>query len=810
HVDEVNLVSNRRAKEVSQSWQTGPTEVLIYSLKSHTVVKRLGAPPLDDPKFGTESSSVGSDPGEDFSSVYEIAANSNFVTISTHSPIAIHILSAATLRTVYTITAEHLTPSKYSDSPDHPPQHPTFALSQRMIAFASPPPLPHQRGSKGAYLSTSVASSANGFSPTLTAIGAGGMDLVGTGAKKVGEGVWMGVKALGGLAFGTGNGVQQPPVSPPVMDPRTAHFSRSAPSAGLGVSPPGLLLSPTIAPLSPMSAGMKTKRSSFGGGSGESVLHPHVESGYVTVLDLGPIMRERGIKTSPSSSEAKPTLIAEFLATSTAPSVIPSPTPHPAAIQLISFSPSGTALCVCDVYGHVAKVFQVRGSLRGIRDAGTWSASHEKEKGAITAGTPGKRPVSVGDRAALNARRRSSGASSLSTSSNQTQPKGVSDTVRHMYDLVRGTTHAKVEQVSWSEDSRWIGVGTTRGTFHTYAINPYGGKPDELSHLDGKVRNPDSLQSWPVSVHPVIRFKETAKEKYPAPIFKFLPPGVSRSSSILSPSLDRPSRFHQSSAAMPRSSSAPGEGKLQGKTGWQDVLTFAPPNGLLTLRRCIVSPVMTGQANDPAAAAAARRGPGAASGVSMMMNLAGAPQDVNLKASETLVASWDLKRDSSWDEVKASVSGGVSRRKQEASSPTDALSKAELSTSSKSPRILPPSVYASHQFNFFALCEDWEAPLRQAHFDIPTRKIEVRKEVEVLSHGQPVGSLGSSARSFPRFDDGEAFIQGFDSSLGTNTSIERPIATAISTNIDAQTTGHVIPSFPNAYKPSSWRDTIVP
>lgn len=139
-----------------------------------------------------------------------------------------------------------------------------------------------------------------------------------------------------------------------------------------------------------------------------------------------------------------------------------------------------------------------------------------------------------------------------------------------------------------------------------------------------------------------------------------------------------------------------------------------------------------------------------------------------------------------------------------------ALSKAELSTSSKSPRILPPSVYASHQFNFFALCEDWQAPLRQAHFDLPTRKIEVRKEVEVLSHGQPVGSVGSSAKSFPRYDDGEAFIQDFDSTHGTSTSIERPIATAISTNIDAQTTEHVIPSFPNAYKPSSWRDSIVP
>ncbi|KAG8981349.1 hypothetical protein FRB90_007309 [Tulasnella sp. 427] len=562
---------------------------------------------------------------------------------------------------------------------------------------------------------------------------------------------------------------------------------------------------------------MKSKRSSFGGGSGESVLHPPVESGWVTILDLAPIMRERGGKTSPLSSEVKPTLIAEFLATSTAPSVIPSATPHPAAIQLLSFSPSGTALCVCDVYGHVAKVFQVRGSLRGVRDPGTWSSSaQEKEKGTISPGTPGRRPSSLGDRAAaMNARRRSSGASSLSTSSNQLQVKDVGDTVRHMYDLIRGTTHAKVEHVSWSDDARWIGVGTSRGTFHTYAINPYGGKPDELSHLDGRVRNPDSLQSWPVSVHPVIRFKETAKEKYPAPIFKFLPLSVSRSSSILSPSLDRPSRSHNvSSSSMGRSSSAPSDNKILGKTGWQDVMTFAPPNGLLTLRRCVVSPALNNHANDPAAAAAAaRRGPGAASGVSMMMNLvgsAGATQEAILKASETLVASWDLKRDSSWDEVKSSIGGGASRRRQEPSTPSDALSKAELSTSSKSPHILPPSVYASHQFNFFALSEDWEAPLRQAHFDLPTRKIEVRKEVEILSGGQPIGSVGSSFKSALRYDDGEAFIQEFDAGQGTTTSIERPIATAISTNIDAQAAEQVIPSFPNAYKPSSWRDSIVP
>lgn len=91
----------------------------------------------------------------------------------------------------------------------------------------------------------------------------------------------------------------------------------------------------------------------------------------------------------------------------------------------------------------------------------------------------------------------------------------------------------------------------------------------------------------------------------------------------------------------------------------------------------MISPAMVAQANDPAAAAAAaRRVPaGAVSGVSMMMSLVGsaggsAQDPSNLKAAETLVASWDLKRDSSWDEVKASVGGGVASRlkRQESSS----------------------------------------------------------------------------------------------------------------------------------------------
>lgn len=311
-----------------------------------------------------------------------------------------------------------------------------------------------------------------------------------------------------------------------------------------------------------------------------------------------------------------------------------------------------------------------------------------------------------------------------------------------------------------------------------FGINPYGGKPDDISHLDGRVRNPSSLQAWPVTVHPTIRLKATARDGFPAPIYKFLPMAVSRASSLLSP------------ARVGRSPTEHSFGTP--KYGFQDVLGFSSMTGLLTLRRCnlsLPSPAVT-------PADSARRPPGAdfsrslpASGVSMMMSLMPAnTPETGLKASETLVASWDLKRDRTWDVVKDVVDTvkptHIRDRKDLASVP---LAQAELST--HNPRILPPSTYASHQFNFFGLEEDWHALLRRSHFEVPVRKIEVRKEVEALPQ------IG---------DAGDAFLQD----MGIGASFEQPIATAIQTTLDSNAASAVMPSFPNAYKPSSWRDTI--
>ncbi|KAJ3056283.1 hypothetical protein HK097_007495 [Rhizophlyctis rosea] len=49
-------------------------------------------------------------------------------------------------------------------------------------------------------------------------------------------------------------------------------------------------------------------------------------------------------------------------------------------------------------------------------------------------------------------------------------------TPRWLYKLERGITAASVEDITFSFDSRWIGVSTAHGTTHLYRINPTGSK----------------------------------------------------------------------------------------------------------------------------------------------------------------------------------------------------------------------------------------------------------------------------------------------------------------------------------------------
>jgi hypothetical protein len=59
----------------------------------------------------------------------------------------------------------------------------------------------------------------------------------------------------------------------------------------------------------------------------------------------------------------------------------------------------------------------------------------------------------------------------------------------HLYNLRRGLTTGVVDALNVAHDLRWIAIGTQNRTVHVFAVNPYGGKPDNRSHLEGAVRN---------------------------------------------------------------------------------------------------------------------------------------------------------------------------------------------------------------------------------------------------------------------------------------------------------------------------------
>ncbi|XP_050727416.1 BCAS3 microtubule associated cell migration factor-like isoform X2 [Eriocheir sinensis] len=61
--------------------------------------------------------------------------------------------------------------------------------------------------------------------------------------------------------------------------------------------------------------------------------------------------------------------------------------------------------------------------------------------------------------------------------------------VHHLYTLHRGDTTAKVTDISFSLDSRWVAVSTHRGTTHVFPITPYGGVIGVRTHTSSCVVN---------------------------------------------------------------------------------------------------------------------------------------------------------------------------------------------------------------------------------------------------------------------------------------------------------------------------------
>uniref|UniRef100_T1P8Z6 Breast carcinoma amplified sequence 3 n=1 Tax=Musca domestica TaxID=7370 RepID=T1P8Z6_MUSDO len=61
--------------------------------------------------------------------------------------------------------------------------------------------------------------------------------------------------------------------------------------------------------------------------------------------------------------------------------------------------------------------------------------------------------------------------------------------VHHLYVLHRGDTSAKVQNIAFSLDSRWVAVSTLRGTTHVFPITPYGGPMGVRTHTSLHVVN---------------------------------------------------------------------------------------------------------------------------------------------------------------------------------------------------------------------------------------------------------------------------------------------------------------------------------
>ena len=136
------------------------------------------------------------------------------------------------------------------------------------------------------------------------------------------------------------------------------------------------------------------------------------------------------------------------------------------------------------------------------------------------------------------------------------------------------------------------------------------------------------------------------------------------------------------------------------------------------------------------------------------------------------------------------------------------LSRAEITTFSKSQRVLPRSLYLSHQFSFHTLGEDYHALIRRYQFDIIGHKIEVRKEVEVNAFSSTTTEGGA----------GGSFVEGSFSSSPRDirrfsTSFDEPLASALGAGFShfPQSNQTIIPMFPNGTagsKPKSFRSSI--
>ncbi|GAA6027289.1 hypothetical protein JCM8097_002562 [Rhodosporidiobolus ruineniae] len=200
-----------------------------------------------------------------------------------------------------------------------------------------------------------------------------------------------------------------------------------------------------------------------------------------------------------------------------------------------------------------------------------------------------------------------------------------------------------------------------------------------------------------------------------------------------------------------------------------------------------------------------------------------------------VLAGWRLGRERGWGEVREVVGEGAEGEDEEARRGVMGLGTekkgvrysafAEIETFSRSPLVLPRSIYQSQQFDFFALPPQHAQSTKRGIFTLPLRKLDVRAEV-VIRQGDDAlssdyGPASASTSSSPLGRQLSPRGLGLGSYASSTASFEpasfdQPIKTAMHTLLDSPSLvpgspSLPAPSFPNggAGKHGSWRDTVV-
>ncbi|KAJ3919551.1 hypothetical protein F5877DRAFT_40033 [Lentinula edodes] len=809
------------------------TFLLIYSLVDHHLTKRIRIPGL---AVGGGRFEVGND----------------FVVVSTTVPPALHVLSSTTFDVLHQIPSSDILPfchkSSHSSSRRHsflettsnilpsmnipettPLPAPVFSVSGRLLAYASSP-------------EGNTSLSVNGVQPRTSSTGAlgalGGISQadVGNAALKVGGSVLSGMKTLGGLAYksavaaatdsgpysrmnrqGSKGGAA---IGGGVGGLANRFFSRSAPAATsstedqdrrYSTSPTGTTGIDGYEVGKTISVGQANAPGSNLRPSAPPRTLPIIENGYhVTVLDLAHLTSDTTSQTRSSKNTSSPAVVMHFVASKS----------HP--LSNMWFSASGTLLSTVSRDGQTAQIYEIRTDpMQRIHEASEDRniTSHSESRGGDVSRFSPPLPINIPT----------------------ISPPPV-------YNLRRGRTPAVIDSADWASDGRWLAIGTRKRTVHVFAVNPYGGPSDIPSHTTGRVNNVTELPTSPTDMHPLVRLRVTRNPRPDQPqvplAFTFLEPSVEEERQLppnLLPPLSSPhllpTHQHSYGSVSTVMSSSP---SMRSDTlslsphqqlsphgrprNLQDILVFDPTDGILSLRRIYTD--VKFKPNDGASilgtnfgsigsTGASRSLPGTNAGGRLSVSTSprissvattGLPhskaENGELIGRENFVTSWRLRRGRDWPEKKeTSMNDERGSARQDTTHQSNWLAQAELSTHSGSTRVLPRSIYLSHQFSFRTLGEDYHALIRRYQLDLTGTKIEVRKGIEVSAY-----STGHSES----FVEGGGFAIHYDRRR-LSSSFDEPLTSALTGGLDHTPAQSVLPMFPNGApgtKPRSFKNHI--